>query len=153
MREDEDIRRSVEEHGWHAIAVPESERAPELLYTIGLVSSWNHPELIVFGLPARTAHSVVSSLIDRIREHESFEKTGVHPDLLGDLPLLIRPVHPSQLETYFGYAMGYYRLVGRPDALRAVQIFWPDRDGVLPNVVKCDPLVAAAQPRLDLAAV
>lgn len=153
MSEDNDILQSVERTGWHTVGVEWSEDSPSFLYTIGLGTSWDHPEVIVFGLPNEVAYSIVATVVDRVREGMSCATPGIHHDLLGDLPVWVRPVHPSQVERYLGYAMGYYRLVGRPSDLRAVQLFWPDKVGRLPNDTQCEPEVAAAQPRLEIPAV
>jgi hypothetical protein len=150
MSEDEAIRLSVERHGWHAISVEESELSPSFLYSIGLVTSWSHPEVITFGLPRDTAYAVVANLVNQLRLGRSYADKGVHTGLLDDLEVWVRPVHESQLGRYFGYAIGYYRHLGRSEDLRAVQVFWPDSSGRLPNDIRCDPLVASAQPRLEI---
>jgi hypothetical protein len=48
-----------------------------------------------------------------------------------------------------GYALAYYRRAGKPEALRALQLLWPDQAGFLPDDPRCDEAVVRMQPRLD----
>ena len=45
---EEEIAEVVREHGWYAASV--SDHDPPFLYSIGLMQTSDHPELIVFGL-------------------------------------------------------------------------------------------------------
>ena len=45
---EQEIAEVVREHGWFAASVGDHE--PPFLYSIGLMQTCDHPELIVFGL-------------------------------------------------------------------------------------------------------
>jgi hypothetical protein len=150
VSEDEEIARTVAANGWHAIGV--TDHTPEFVYTCGLMTTFGHPEAIILGLPGRIAYAVLVALVEGIRAGRSFTQAGSYDGVLEDLAVAVRPVHPSQHELYFGYAMGHCRYTGNVGGLTAVQVFWPDREGRLPFEGGCDPEVAACQPRLDLPA-
>jgi uncharacterized protein DUF4262 len=137
VSEDDDIDRSVFEHGWHAIAVEDHE--PPFLYTIGLITQSNHPELIILGLERRTAYSVIADVVATIRAGADLDQ----------LSFAFRPVHPSQHELYVGYAMSHARRHDTP--LRVVQVLWPDKAGRFPTDGDCDLAVRTLQPPLQLA--
>src|SRR5689334_13370265 len=65
VSEDDEIDRSVVQHGWHAIGVDDHE--PPFLYTIGLISQFQHPELVILGLEGKTAHPLVARSVEMIR--------------------------------------------------------------------------------------
>lgn len=148
MSEDEEIARSVAANGWHAISVNDS--SPEFIYTCGLMTTFEHPEAIIFGLNSKTAYSILAAMVEDIRGGRSFAAPGVYEGILVELPIAIRIVHPSQHEVYLGYAMGHCRHVGKPGGLAAVQVFWPDKQGRFPFESECDSELAALHPRLDL---
>jgi hypothetical protein len=134
MSEDDDIDRSVAAHGWHAIAV--GDHVPPFLYTCGLLTRSNHPELVLFGVEKKTAYRVVAGCVRAIREGLVLE-AGSRFEVPGGLVMVIGAVHPSQHEVYLGYAMAHARR--HRTTLQALQVFWPDEAGRLPP-----------QPRLEL---
>ena len=146
MGEDDDIDRSIAQHGWHAIAVDDCD--PPFLYTIGLISKSQHPELLILGLDRRTSYSIVTALVELIREGAVIDGRF---EILDGLAVVTRPVHATQHASYLGYAMAHARRHDVP--LRAIQVFWPDKDGRFPFDVECDAEVAAVQPRLSLPAL
>jgi hypothetical protein len=95
---------------------------------------------------------LISSLVRDIRGGRSFARSGEAVVRVGeeDLRVGFRVVHPTQHPLYLGFAMGYYRYAGGPDELRAVQVFWPDRDERLPFEAGCDLDAFRPQPRLDI---
>jgi len=148
MSEDQRIADSVEKHQWHAIGVDDA--TPPFLYTIGLCATLNHPDLIIFNLEREMAHRVCSALVKRIKnEGMSLRHLEVHP-LIGDLSIQARQVHKDWHEIYFGFAMGFYRHIGDPFLLMAIQVLLPDDDGRFPDDVLCHPEIKASQPLLDL---
>jgi len=89
---------------------------------------------------------------DRVfaRQIEAFGAPGVYIGLATDRSVATRPVHDTQHPVYLGYAMGFYRHIGAPETLRAIQLFWPDESGLFPFDLGCDSHVAHLQPRLEL---
>jgi hypothetical protein len=140
------IAADVERVGWSAISV--SDASPSFAYSVGLMFSLKHPELIVFGV-ADEGHNVLRAMVEDIRGGRSFAEPRAYDGVLAQGRIATRPVHPSQHESYLGYAMGYCRERGRIGALEAVQVFWPDRTGRFLFERECDDAVWAAQPRLD----
>jgi hypothetical protein len=146
---DDEIAEIVRQYGWYAANV--SDHKPPFLYTIGLMETCRHPEFIIFGLDPKNAHALFAGLIRHIREGRSYAEAGVHTvDLAGvEHRVGFRPVHPTQLPLYLGFAMGFLTNVGRIGQLRAMQAFWPDRTGKFPFDVGCELAVYNLQPRLD----
>ena len=148
--EDEYIAQSIRKHGWHAITVEAGEQTPGFLYTIGFMETYHHPEVIVFGLPVRIAHTLVSDMVEDFKHGTTYAHEGIYEGLLEGLPVAIRPVHPTQHLLYFGYALGHIRQSKSLEPLEAVQLLWPDKAHTFPFETSCDGAVCRLQPRLDL---
>ena len=144
-----EIAEVVREHGWFAASI--SDHEPPFLYSIGLMQTCGHPELIVFGLDPGDAHALLSGIVREIRAGRSYAQSGVYTVFLAeDHRVGIRRVHPTQHPPYLGFAMGYCRHLGRIGELETVQVFWPDSAGRFPFEVGCDLGVYRSQPRLDI---
>lgn len=140
----------IREHGWFAANIYNGD--PPFLYTIGLMQSWNHPELILFGLEAKIAHGILANMVHFIRSGASYETPGSYSGILeGDLPLGLRRVDPTQHPLYLGFAMSYMTFIDRMGELEAMQVFLPDNAGKFPYDAGCDLEVYRSQPRLDVA--
>ncbi len=147
---DEVFAEDVRTHGWSLASI--GDHSPPFQYTIGLMHTLRHPELIAFGMDADNAHALFSGLVRDIRAGQSFAEPGVRViDLGGDKHRIgFRRVHTTQHELYLGFAMGFIRDVGRIGELEAVQAFWPDAAGMYPFEVGCELAVYQLQPRLDM---
>ncbi|MFM8584455.1 MAG: DUF4262 domain-containing protein, partial [Planctomycetaceae bacterium] len=122
------------------------------LYTIGLMETQKHPELIIIGLDADNAHALLTGLIAEIRNGQSYTESGVRTVRLGNAQHRVgfRRVHPTQHPLYLGFAMGFLSNKGRIGELNAMQVFWPDSQGHFPFDSDCDNAVSDLQPRLDI---
>jgi hypothetical protein len=145
---DDEIAEVVREYGWYAASV--SDNVPPFLYSIGLMKSYQHPEMIVFGLDPQNAYALLSGLIGEARAGRRFSGHGVcNINIGGDEHRVgIRIVHSTQHPLFLGFAMGFARNLGQ--SLEAVQVFWPDRNGKFPFDVGCEIEVYNLQPRLDI---
>jgi hypothetical protein len=148
--EDEYIAKSIHKHGWHTISVDASEYTPRFIYTIGLMETYDHPEVIVFGFDSQFAHTLLCNLVDDVKNGKTYGEDGIYEELLEGFPVAIRHVHPTQHIFYFGYALGHIRHIGKIGHLEAVQLLWPDKTSTFPFEAGCDADVCRLQPRLDL---
>jgi hypothetical protein len=150
VSEDAEIAESVQRHGWHAIAVEGTEDEPPFVYTIGLCDRFDHPELVIVGLEAKVAHSLLSDMLAEIRTGRKYVPGETYRDLISGYPVAVLPVHRTQVLCRLGYALGYYRRASKPELLRALQVLWPDSLGKLPTDLSCDEAVLRSQPRLNI---
>ena len=130
----EGIRKNVRgEPGWSAIGVfPEPPDHPNpFTYTIGLMENFNHPELIIYGCKADTAHAILACAIDLIKDGTRFEPGERYRGVMKNYEMEARE-HPPGAP--LNWASDYYGF----DA-EAVQLVWPDADGVFPDEDGFDP--------------
>lgn len=146
----DEIAEDVEKYGYSLLSI--SDIDPPFVYTVGLMQSCNHPELIVFGLESGNGSGLVHGLVKLICEGQLFAQPGVCTVTIGNDQHRVgfRAVHPTQHPLYLGYGMGFCREIGRWGELEAVQAFWPDGNGKFPFEVGCSEDVFRLQPRLDI---
>jgi hypothetical protein len=147
MSYDLDIADDVDRFGFSILTI--SDVTPGFAYTVGLIFTQKHPELIIFGRDPDELSAILRCMIDQMRRGGSFVNPASYPIECADFPVATRPVHPSQHEYHLGFAMGHCTNNGRIGELEALQVFWPDKAGRFPFDRGCDEAVWVAQPRLD----
>src|SRR5262245_35502840 len=110
---DEEFAEDVRAYGWSMASI--SDHTPPFQYTIGLMETLHHPELIIFGLNSDNGHALFSGLVRDIRTGRSFAEPGVHTVNLGsdEHRVGFRRVHPTQHPLYLGFAMGFLTNISR----------------------------------------
>lgn len=58
----EKTKRTIAKEGFAVMAIGSSPTSPSFAYTIGLHIHYNHPELIIIGLPIEVAYQVLNTL-------------------------------------------------------------------------------------------
>ena len=122
------------------------DSTPHYAYTVGLLKTWNHPELIVFGLDQEMSHDILTETVALIKEGASFEKDE-------NTELTVKCVSVTFIEVplhivahYLDRAEAYYE--GRP--FKAFQILWADDKGRFPSDGECSDDVKRLQPVLTI---
>ncbi|HEX7901691.1 MAG TPA: DUF4262 domain-containing protein [Planctomycetota bacterium] len=108
------ILENVEEHGWHAVVVPDDEEGPGFAYSIG-----QEPEIVLFGLEPEVMHKILAACADAAE---------IKPGVLEGFQVVFRPVAKERYKDYLGYAMWYHE----GDDFPALQCVWADGDGKFP---------------------
>lgn len=146
---DEDIEQSVSLNGWDCIAI--NDAVPPFAYTVGLMKTVQHPELIIFGLNSRTAHAIFRILYEDIRDGKNYYTPGRYVLSRSNFEFSIqtRRVDSTQHELYLGFAMAFCRRMNPPTDLQAIQVFWQDENGKFPFDAGCEFQAVVSQVRLD----
>jgi hypothetical protein len=127
------------------------DSTPEWAYTIGLAHSFDHPELVVTGLPSASANHVLAAVVDRVREGERFTASSPRLSLCECTTATFGMVHPGQWDSgRFAHWVRYYDWVGdEPPRREALQVLW-DKDGRYPpDPDFCPVHGTSCQPLLD----
>lgn len=139
-----DIHGKIERKGWTCVAVEAGHDNPGWAYTIGLVDHFDHPELVVVGLPPPDAYWLLDHVARTVREGAEVD---VGERILlprAGIDVVVGEVHPAQWEEHdtFNIWLNYYEALGPPPpAMRALQLMLPvGRRGRRPHL---------AQPRLS----
>jgi len=117
------FQQRISEYGWAMQSVVPNDGAFPWTYTVGLIKRFNHPELIIVGLPDRVAAHVLHGMVGEIdargvdyRSHESVDlRCGCH--------FHINRVHPNRLgEDWFNTWLNVYADDDDPPAFEALQL-------------------------------
>ncbi len=133
------ISRNIEEFGWHATAIEDGW--PPFVYTSGLTTHHNHPEIIILGLQSKVAYPILNTIVAEIKKGRSFSEDGKYSGILEGLMIAIHKVHGTQHEMFLADAMSHCRFNAKD--LVARQIFWPDIGGLDDTVYFCGEINAA----------
>ena len=61
--------------GWHVVLVAASKGSAQFAYTVGLGHSYQHPEVVVLGLPDTKAHEILNIIGTAVKSGLRFEGT------------------------------------------------------------------------------
>lgn len=105
----------------------------EFAYTIGLQETLNHPEIILFGLPAGVAHKFLIEVFHRIKT-----KGPVDVDIpilgmaINNYPTMFKKISPENIYEFMKFS------VGRNGAdMKALQMIYTDRNFKWPWDPEC----------------
>ena len=113
----------IEREGWSCMAVFPTEEEPgeNFNYTVGLSTSYRHPELILVGMNLDQGHGVLASAVAAIKREAVFA-----PDTYSTAVLKGYRVAFLEVDDPFGGEMPMsmtHRLVGH---VACLQLVWPD---------------------------
>lgn len=130
----ESIKENIQKYGWQFQYVFDANGEKEdFSYSIGFEESFDHPEIIIFGLKRETMHSILLDIASDIKQGRRFsENVRTGNVLSGELEVLFKPVREELLPEYAGIASRYYN---RP--FRLMVMFWPDKSNTLPTEAGC----------------
>ena len=138
----------VARYGWHLISVEADAEGPAFTYTVGMMLTLEHPEVILFGLRTPTMGQVLNDIGGEIRRGRPFGEPGLYEWIIEGYACKIAAVDPRFHVDYLGFAMWHRRHVGQTGSLVAVQCLWPDKGGRFPDEPGCDSTVVVRQPLL-----
>jgi Domain of unknown function (DUF4262) len=146
---EEKCEEDIQRYGLHVLKVAGGNDWPEFAYSVGLFESYDHPEVIVLGLPSDVAHHILNALADVIRSGKRFGPEDETEDLLEGYSCKFLAVPFEQMFAHFGWAIWYYD--GR--AFPVLQLVYPDRSGRWPWAPGVSPGFLSQQPVLSTISV
>jgi hypothetical protein len=140
----DNLEKQISLHGFSTISV--KGKTNSFSYTVGLHKSYNHPEMIVFGLPPETAHGVLSDIADKAKAGDAFDLSKPTDELFSNCRAYFVEVPPDVFSEYVLSAIH----VNDGENFAVFQIVWPSgKDGLYPWDPDADPHFVASQPVLN----
>lgn len=100
---------------------------PGHCYTVGLWKTYNHPELIIFSLPAERAQLLLEQAVEKIGQGQQIATFVAH--LAVGYALRVESVQARHHREFLSYNRWFYR----GDDFQACQLVWPDADHNFPD--------------------
>jgi hypothetical protein len=128
-----ETRSGIETDGFTMVAVGDGNRG--WAYTIGLLATFGHPELVVTGGSGDfdIIENIISHVVHDIRGGGAFDENS--PDVMyHGVPFRFGSVHRTQwVHGRFAMWERYYEWLGDAPLIRnAVQVLWANEDDVFP---------------------
>ena len=141
------VLRNVKKYGWHCTSVSPNEGdegIPPFSYTVGLYQTFGASELIMFGLPDDTAHSILCIYANRLEQGQPISIDQPSHDLINDYPCVFVQVPRERYNDYVYSALWFYAEVEFP----LHQVVWPNREDHFPWHVQAGHGFREVQPVL-----
>ena len=137
------LQNLIDEHGWAVHAIEGAgEGGPPFAHTVGLSQTFDHPEVLVYGLPEQLAGKILNGVGQRINAGDPPPVGTRVPDVINHYDVVFIPMvdGPGTDDVIILDAMWE----GRSE--RVVQLVWPDQHGRFPWDPECDPDIVRNQP-------
>ena len=141
----EKTKHNIEEYGLQVISIRASKYLPSFSYSIGLLKSYQHPELICFGLSTDLMHTLINDVAALIKRGEKIEPDRNYDNIFANSDAQFIQVDSRNLPDYFKLALKYYQL----DQIPAMQLVWTDRENRFPWDIDFEEEFFYKQPLLD----
>jgi len=125
-------------YGWHCIAVGASPNFPPYAYTIGLYTTYHHPDLVIAGLMPKLSHEILQNVVALIKEGRRIMDGDERNDILSGVPVRFRDAATSIFPLHVADA--YYQT-----DVSCLQVIWPDKEGFFPDEDGCDETISDLQ--------
>jgi len=134
----------VKKYGWHCVHIAAEDESPPFSFTLGLYHTYNHPELIIFGLPGKIAHQIFCIAADAAKEGKPINVGKPTEDFVEGYPTLFVRVPKREYREHVGFCRWYYNGNDFP----LYQIVWPSRENRFPWHANVPASFGAVQPVL-----
>jgi hypothetical protein len=145
---DVEILDQIARVGWYHVHVQGEGDTPNFAFSMGYYANFLQPEVIVFGFPPAIAQQFLNITAVRFAgAKQAYEMYTPYDDIAEGGKIAFIPVDRSHYPAYFGYAGWFYDSI-RAD-FPAIQLVWPDKQGLFPWDEGYDQAYFALQPVLD----
>lgn len=141
----ERIELDIKEFGLHVITVSSTDYSPSFAYSIGLKKSYNHSEIICFGLTNNLAHQIINDVAEIIKNGERIESEKIYTEIFENSRATFLQVDERNIPDYFGAGLNFYENENFP----ALQLIWTDRNDQFPWEKNFEEEFISKQPLLD----
>lgn len=139
---DRKLLADIAEYGWHIIIIEPDDDGPGFAFSIGLFHTFEHPEILLFGLGQESAMGIINGIGAGVQHGQRFETGKQSSDVVEGFPVDFVEVPPDCYKQYVGYAVWFYESLRFP----VLQCVWPDKAGIFPWEPKFNTNLLALQP-------
>lgn len=141
----EKTKLNIEKFGLQVIKVNSKGYNPSFVYSVGLWKSYNHPEIICFGLPVDLGHAIINDVAEIIKKDGRIKINEDYDNIFKDSKATFLKVDERNIEDYFGVALEHYK----DKRFEALQLIWTDRNDKFPWEENFEKEFLYKQPLLD----
>ena len=142
---DQTTLENIARFGCSVLHVPEEDDLPPFSFSVGITKTAAAPELIVIGLRQELAQTLINDYYQRVRAGEAFRAGERYAGFLEEFDVALERVAESFYEEYLGYNLGFYEGAN----FEALQLIYPNTEGIWPWEPEADAWFQARQPLLQ----
>jgi hypothetical protein len=125
---DRQILDTIAREGWMVLGIEASDEGPQYAFSVGLFRTLGYPEIVVMGLPPAVSQDLINEIGSRVRAGDRFGVGQRYEGIASNFPLAFIEMDRAYYRPYLGYARWFHRGSDFP----AVQVVWPDKQGIFP---------------------
>lgn len=127
MTRKEKIEADVKQHGWIVYNIID-KTLPTFAYTVGLYTTFGHPEIIISGLKKEIGHQILNDIGNDIKKNIWRQADQSYDDILQDYNCVFKQISEKTYQDYLGQAMVFYD----EQRIPFLQCVYPDSTGKFP---------------------
>jgi len=136
---------NISKYGLQVIMVSSTKYSPSFAYSIGLTETYDHPEIICFGLSNDLAQEIINDVAEIIKNGDIIEIGENYYKIFKDSRATFLNVDKRSFSDYFGAGLNYYE----NKKFKALQLVWTDRNDKFPWEENFEEEFLYSQPLLD----
>ncbi len=138
------VLENIRSSGFHMTGVFSESGSPAFTYTAGLETTFNHPEIVIYGIEPRIAGHLLHAAVDVIRDGAAFKAGGRYERIAEKYSMVFLDIRDSLARNKFPVAFQ-----SQPGCeVRVLQMVWPDPNGKFPWQTGYDQRYSSLQPML-----
>ena len=116
----------IEKHGVHILNVFDPDgKNPKFNYSVGFWHSFQHPEILIYGLDGDVSTRIINGIADKCRNGDAFPSQGtVSSDYIQGFDVCFVDVPKTEYKEHFGWARWLYS----GDSFPVLQLIYPDKN-------------------------
>ncbi|WP_160713261.1 DUF4262 domain-containing protein [Chitinophaga solisilvae] len=139
------IQKGIDKDGCFFIVVPPENHVPGYVYSIGLFQKFNHPEIICIGLEEDDLGTLVNNACELVKRGQTLCLSTNYTEFLQGVSVQFLLVDKLHYPYYLNEAIDFYDSSDYP----AIQLIWPDEQGLFPWEPEYNSDYKFLQPLLD----
>ena len=98
----------INEYGLSVVMIESTDYLPSFAYSVGLKETYNHPEIICFGLKTQLLRDLINDVAQIIKTEGKINPDMEYQNIFHDSRAKFLQIDQRNIEDYFGVAIKYF---------------------------------------------
>lgn len=135
----------IDKFGLSVVMIESTQYLPSFAYSVGLQETYNHSEIICFGLNTKTLYELINDVAEIIKTEGKINPDKEYDNIFSNHRATFLKVDKRNIEDYFGVAIKLYD----SKEFDGLQLIWTDRNNQFPWEANFQEEFKYMQPLLD----
>lgn len=122
------ITKEINQYGLSVIALEATDYLPSYAHSVGLWQQYQHPEIIIFGLPPTMMQGILNEIATILKDGESIELNKIYDTFFENGHAIFVAIDERNKNDYFTYAIDFYKNAN----FKTIELIWTDRNYKFP---------------------